>query len=284
MAFPKELDSYSNEDNFIQRFLIPLLKRLGFSVFNYHGTREYGRDLIFAEMDRFGHVRYHGLQAKYKGSLGQAAMGEVIDDCEQAFIVTFDHPQTGAREYMSTFYAVNGGSISDDARERYFGFLKPRRGDNAKLIDGKALVVLDRWASISRQQLFGETLLGLRSEIIMNRERMAKFTPALQNILQDPNAYPFPISRFRDEASSSYLVRPVTTERIPYDLVAQYSEQARAFNRRLDACLGGSVTVPRKEGTARVILQEASKFGERGMQIQAAVEVTLAELGPLTGL
>ena len=33
--------------------LIPLLQRLGFSlVFNYHGRAEFGKDLIFAEVDR----------------------------------------------------------------------------------------------------------------------------------------------------------------------------------------------------------------------------------------
>jgi hypothetical protein len=69
-AFPKKLTSYTSEDDFIQRFLIPLLKRLGFSVVNYQGKSEHGRDLIFAEMDRFGHVRYHGLQAKYLPSIG----------------------------------------------------------------------------------------------------------------------------------------------------------------------------------------------------------------------
>ena len=32
MAIPRELASYESEDDFIQRLLIPLLKRLGFSV------------------------------------------------------------------------------------------------------------------------------------------------------------------------------------------------------------------------------------------------------------
>ncbi len=284
MAFPKELEGYTSEDDFIQRFVIPLLKRLGFSVVNYHGKSEHGRDLIFAEMDRFGHVRYHGLQAKYVPSIGLEGVKEVIDDCDQAFTVTFKHPQTGAEEYISTFYAVNGGEFSDQARDRYFAALKPKRGDNVKLIDGKALVVLDRWSSISLRQLFGETLLGLRSEIILNRGRVAAFIPALQKVLQDPNVQSFPIVRFRDEASSSYLVRPIATGRIPYDLVAQYSEQARVFNRLLDACLVGIVTVPLKEGTARGILDVAPQFEAWGMQIQGAVEKALAELGPMTGL
>jgi hypothetical protein len=57
MAIPKEFN-FVNEDDFIQRFVIPLLHRLGFSVVaNYHRTHgELGKDLVFAEIDRFGHA------------------------------------------------------------------------------------------------------------------------------------------------------------------------------------------------------------------------------------
>ncbi len=56
MAIPPDFN-YANEDSFIQGFLIPLLQKLGFLlVVNYHGTAEFGKDLIIAEVDRFGHV------------------------------------------------------------------------------------------------------------------------------------------------------------------------------------------------------------------------------------
>ncbi|MDP2754082.1 MAG: hypothetical protein Q8P40_06790 [Nitrospirota bacterium] len=85
MAIPPEFN-FANEDEFTQEFLIPLLQRLGFSlVVNYHGSSEFGKDLIFAELDRFGHVRYHGLQAKYEPSI-------------------------------SSFYSINGGSIGPEEK------------------------------------------------------------------------------------------------------------------------------------------------------------------------
>jgi hypothetical protein len=282
MSIPVELAGYKNEDDFIQRLLIPLLKRLGFSVVNYHGKSEHGRDLIFAEMDRFGHVRYHGLQAKYVPSVGLEAVKEVIDDCDQAFTVPFTHPQTGAEECISTFYAVNGGDFSDQARERYFAALKPHYAGNAKLIDGKALVVLDRWSSINRQQLIGETLVGIRAEIQINRKRMTAFQPKLDEILKDPNR-PFPLERFRDEATSSYLVRPTAMDRIPYGVVGGYSDQTRAFNRLLDSCMG-LTTVDYKRLVAQTLIQSAPEFEARGKEIEAAVENALADLGPLSGL
>ena len=72
MAIPQELQAFSSEDDFVQRFLIPLLARLGLTVLvNYHGKREAGMDLIVGEIDRFNHVRYHGIQAKYVASVGK---------------------------------------------------------------------------------------------------------------------------------------------------------------------------------------------------------------------
>src|SRR5947208_1568790 len=109
MAFPLEF-KYTNEEDFIQRFLIPLLQRLGFSlVVNYHGHSEFGKDLIFGEIDRFGHVRYHGLQAKYEQSISLNEVETLIKDARQAFANPFTHPQTGSVERISSFYAINGG-------------------------------------------------------------------------------------------------------------------------------------------------------------------------------
>lgn len=130
MTIPAEF-KFASEDDFIQRFLVPLLTRLGFSVVNYHGTREFGRDLIFAEIDRFGHVRYHGLQAKYVASIGLNDSHDLIRDCDQAFTNPFVHPQTGAEGYISSFYAVNGGDVSEQARTNYHNHAIRHYGDGS---------------------------------------------------------------------------------------------------------------------------------------------------------
>jgi hypothetical protein len=73
MGFPKEF-TFSNEADFIKTFLQPLLQRLGFlSVIPYHGTREYGKDLVVGEIDQFNEPRYHGIQAKYFPSISLRA-------------------------------------------------------------------------------------------------------------------------------------------------------------------------------------------------------------------
>ena len=63
MAIPPEFRNFNDEADFTARWIIPLLHRLGFSVVvNYHGQREFGRDVVFGEIDRFGHVVYYAMQ------------------------------------------------------------------------------------------------------------------------------------------------------------------------------------------------------------------------------
>ena len=64
--------TYADEAEFLDRLILPTLERLGFSLIaRYHGTREFGNDVsLRQELDRFGHVRYHALQAKYLPSIG----------------------------------------------------------------------------------------------------------------------------------------------------------------------------------------------------------------------
>jgi len=56
MTIPAEFDRYreprKSEENSIRWFLKPLVERLGYcSVRDYHGTREFGKDLVYAEVD-----------------------------------------------------------------------------------------------------------------------------------------------------------------------------------------------------------------------------------------
>jgi hypothetical protein len=101
-GLPSELESYKKEEHLTDDFLIPLLQRLGFSiVVNFHGASEFGKDIIFGEIDRFGRVVYHGLQAKYVPSISLSASDELIEDAKQAFNNPFTHPQTA--EDMGTW-------------------------------------------------------------------------------------------------------------------------------------------------------------------------------------
>lgn len=150
MPIPKEL-KFKDEAAFRDEYLIPLIQRLGFSiVFNYHGQAEFGKDIIFGDIDRFGREIFFGMPAKYLPSISQKNSHCLVDDVVEAFTHPFTHPQTGKEEYISKFYVANAGSIAPNARANFFKRLATMNIRKVSLLDGQALKVRERWASVPR--------------------------------------------------------------------------------------------------------------------------------------
>ena len=280
MSFPNEFN-YKNEDEFIQKFLIPMLNRLGFSVVNYHGPQEHGKDLILAEIDRFGHVRYHAMQAKYQPSLSVSDSHGLIEDCKEAFTNPFRHPHTGLSEGISCFYAVNGGSISDAATTNYFNALIVY-GSNARLLDGKALVALDRSVAFARNDSVKEMLTGLIMEIRVNRWLMQNSIPLLDNYLKDQQS-PLPFNRLRSYAISGFLIHPLGPFQITMDKALTYSQILEDYNSIIQVCLLSMTSLENKSTLISTFLAESVKFYLLGNEIEEAARDLIGKLGPLTG-
>ena len=192
MPIEKALN-FQSEADFTSRFLVELLRRLGYSIIaEHHGQREFGKDLVFGEIDRFGEVAYHGLQAKYQDSIRQSDMEKLIDDCRQAFRRPFRHPNTGAEHRISTFVVANAGSIAHNARDNFFrAATDAEHGGAVKMLDGKALLALDRWATIIRVDQVGEVLTGLLIEVRYNRKMIELSGPRIEQYSENPsNLYP----------------------------------------------------------------------------------------------
>ena len=180
MSIPKSF-SFSNEADFTQNLLVPMLERLGFlAVMNYHGVREFGKDFIFGETDKFGHHIYHGLQAKYVDSISQREAHDLIRDANEAFACPFRHPSKGTQERISTFYVVNGGSIADNARELFYEKLIPTYGPNVRLYDGNEIIALERRATLACARNIARNLPVLLSELTQNRATMILLSDAIQ--------------------------------------------------------------------------------------------------------
>ena len=87
----------------------------------------------------------------------------------QAFNNPFTHPHNSEQYRISRFYVVNGGSISDQAKDHFFnGIHNPTERVNTRLLDGKALIALDRLAAYKRGEYIKEQLSGLVTEIRFN--------------------------------------------------------------------------------------------------------------------
>jgi len=279
MAIPVEL-SFSSEQSFRDSFLMPLLQRLGFSiVVNYHGSREFGRDIVFGELDRFGHVIYFAMQAKYEPSISQAASHDLIRDAREAFNHPFRHPQTGVEHFILAFYVATAGTISDQASENFFNTLANERIRHARLLDGPGLLLLDRWASISRGTLIRERINGMLMEIRMNR-RVFSTLPDMMKANIYENA-PFPVQRARLNATGSFLESPVFSERVNVSNVELYYESGRIVNRLADEIGGTQIEGSYKQGRLNGIIEYAPAALLLGNKVADCLEALLGDLGPL---
>ena len=286
MSIPPQF-TYANEDAFTKDFLIPLLQRLGFSlVVNYHGHAEFGKDLIFAEIDRFGHVRYHGLQSKYVPSISLNEVQDLIRDCEQAFATPFVHPQTGTTERISSFYAVNGGSLGSEASQHFFNSLVPRFGGNIRLLQAKDLLVLDRWVASSRMENVTAVINGILAEIQHNENTVMPliiktYTP---EHAQNGNKVNVAVARIRTTALSAYSTQPTLQGFLSVGLVLNYCLMADQCNNILVTYAQPFVANESRRLMIEQILSWIGELTKDAVLIRAALVEARKTVAPLTPL
>jgi hypothetical protein len=241
MPIEKEF-KYQNEADFTSHFLVPLLRRLGFSVVvDYHGVREFGKDLVFGEIDRFGEVAYHGLQIKYVDSISQSESEGLIEDAKQAFRHPFRHPSTGEEHRISMFIIANAGSIAQNARDNCFAELKLPHGGHIRMFEGKVLLSLDRWATITRVENIGEILEGLLIELNFNKYFIQIAKPWVKEYIQNQRGI-IPIERLRSGAVSHYIQKPLFAKIIDTQMFDRFLLDIEKINNSLDA-MSTSLTV-----------------------------------------
>jgi len=258
---------------------MPLLLRLGFGiVMNYHGQREFGRDVVFGDVDRFGHVVYYGMQLKYESSLSLSDSHSLIQDAEQATNNPFRHPQTGREEFISCFYVANAGNISDSGRENFFNTLSRKGIRDARLLDGNALLLLDKAATLNRNAILQERLTGLLQEVRVNRNLVQNFVSDLQAFVEDPAAKPFPFLRFRNTASSNYLNAPFPIPELSIDVIDQYWQIIRMLNDLANSVDGPLSVDDFRKRRVEGVVNLAPQSITHGATIEGAVMTLLSQL------
>lgn len=277
--------NYANEAEFLDQFILPTLERLGFSLIaRYHGTREFGKDVVFAELDRFGQVRYHALQAKYLPSIGLSDARSLIDDCKQAFENPFTHPSTGQTERISCFYAANAGSFSDQARESYFNAVQNPFGGSVALLDGNALIAMNRWAVFNRQELLGERLTGMLIEVRYNR-RLFQLIQERFNLFVQGDEATFPAGfRIRLNACSTYLQAPFLQSVEFDDAVEAYWHDATVVNNALDSIAIGVHVEERRKHLMTNVIAWARNLEKSGTTMEREAIPKLRSLGLNSGV
>jgi hypothetical protein len=111
-------DRFNNEAEFREKFVKPLLNRLGFyGVSEQHGTQEFGKDFVFSELHRLGGMRHHAAQVKHVESLNQgSAVNDLLSQVSQAFATPFHRADSIRECHVSSVYMFNSGTITANAR------------------------------------------------------------------------------------------------------------------------------------------------------------------------
>ena len=286
MSILQELSHFKDENDFVQRFLVPLLSRLGLGVVvNYHGKSEAGMDVIAGEIDRFGHVRYVGVQAKYVSSISKGDSHGLVQDARESFAAEFVHPQTGASQRISAFIAVNAGRISDEARKFFFATLLGERGDNVRLLDGRDLVALDRSAAIRTEEARAQ-LVGMLNECRRISESLGRLRPSLEAIVQgDGNGVVYPFERLQLVAVASWIAAPLHLADLNPESVSNLYAFATAFNRSLDEAGSSPLhTVVSIKIPAQKALRLVGEIQSGAGSVQNAISGLLERLGPLLSI
>lgn len=214
-----------------------------------------------------------------------ASWAVLIDDCREAFRHPFQHPITGEVGHICSFVIANAGSFGDNTPENFHEDARNRehRG-HVRLLDGKALLHLDRHATAARVEQVGEILNGLLLEIRFNSSLLPTIKNAMQATLQEQKRRPI-LERVRTNAASHYLQKPFLPALIPTDHISRYLFTAeRAVNSPLDDVTGEIVTVKTLADRAKVVLIGITAMEALGAGIAVAIQSVLNTLAPLAAV
>jgi|SRR3989339_861974 len=110
----------NKEEIYTQQTIIPLLRKMGYLEVTYnHGISEFGKDVLFAEYDKFGNKKYYAAQIKAKDISGnnQGDMTDIINHITKAFCICFDDLITKEKKYISEFFIITSGKFTESAHK-----------------------------------------------------------------------------------------------------------------------------------------------------------------------
>ncbi len=161
-------ERFKDEADFRERFVKPLLNRLGFyGVSEQHGTQEFGKDFVFSELHRLGGMRHYAAQVKHEERISQgAAIDGLLSQIRQAFARPFRRADSLRECHVSSVYIFNSGEITANAKDQLLSELERERyGDNVHFLDGERLEALNEWGTLQTDANARARMIGLRSAL-----------------------------------------------------------------------------------------------------------------------
>ncbi len=111
----------NDEKKFAIELLLPLFRNMGFVDVKYnHGKREFGKDVTFSEIDKFGVRRNYGVQAKAGDLSGEAGaeIDQIIAQIEDAFSMSYVNTTSREKRYISDLIVAITGRFTDNAKDK----------------------------------------------------------------------------------------------------------------------------------------------------------------------
>jgi len=114
-------DILNDEKKFTLTALLPLFRNMGYQDVQYnHGPREFGRDIIFTEIDKLGIRRNFGVQVKAGNLTGEAKskLDELIAQVDDAFSMTHINTFSKEKRTLTDIIIAISGRYSGNAPQK----------------------------------------------------------------------------------------------------------------------------------------------------------------------
>lgn len=134
-SMPESLPPHETE--WVTEHLAPAFRRLGFLRIDVtQGAHEYGRDLVIADIDRFGLLRHYGVQVKL--NLRTAEVSGVLDQIARGHDVGYVDPVVGHEVTVSGMYLVVRDTLAPTVRKELIDRIgRSAHGRTTHFLDGQ---------------------------------------------------------------------------------------------------------------------------------------------------
>lgn len=127
-----------NELRFTQDILIPLFNLMGYhSVRFNHGTKEFGKDITFYDIDKFGNIEHYGVQVKAGNISGRnnSDLNEILSQILDSFNIPFIDIDSGQEQYLSKVIIAISGEFTENAKTKIMHHIPPTLKNNIRFLD-----------------------------------------------------------------------------------------------------------------------------------------------------
>jgi len=236
---PELFEQYKSEAEFREKYISPLLTRLGFQqVALTHGQQEFGKDLVFAESHLLAGIRYSATQVKHLKVVTQQDAPNLLRQIQEAFNAPFKVLGSHRDAHVASVYIMNSGTYSEGARTALaHGLEKTGYGDNVRILDGHRLKSLGTFVIYEQTRTQLARLRGLENQMDINYRIWTRLKESPDSGLRE-------IQGSMLSGLEDFIANPITMrmhdDRV-FEIVCSVWERAKTIDRLCAAMLNPCV-------------------------------------------